>query len=355
MSAMPNVLMLGPSLEKAPGGMATVEKSLLDAIRRRGDKAVFIPTFEEGSKAKKLVIAATAYAKFIRELEMCDLVHVHMASRGSFRRKKIFMEKAFRRGKPVLLHLHGSEFAVWFDSECSPKEQNDIRSTFGRCAKVAVLSKEWKDFLLDRRICESNRIEVLHNAVEVPSESTTDYTRNDVLFMGRLDDRKSPDVLLRAAARVLEGHPDATFTFGGDGDASKYERMAVDLGISANCFFMGWVDGAKKCEAFRKSAIYCLPSKNEGMPMSVLEAMSYGLATVATPVGGVPQVIDDGVNGFLFPVDDVDALAERLGALMDDTALKEKIGRQGRTCIEEAFSLEAFMDRMIGIYEEICE
>ena len=159
---------------------------------------------------------------------------------------------------------------------------------------------------------------------------------------------------MRAAKRVLKTHPDARFVFGGDGDVPAYEQLADELGIGDRCSFIGWAKGEKKDEAFRNSSMFCLPSKNEGMPMSVLEAMSYGLATIATPVGGIPQVITDGVDGIMFPVDDVDALATKLENLMSDISYKEMIGIQGRARIKDAFSLTAFMNRLGMVYEDIC-
>ena len=346
--------MIGPNPE-GMGGMSTVESNIIKGFRSRGGSSVFITTFEDGCKVKKLIVAARAYLPYLFELEKCDLVHVHMASRGSYKRKKVFMDAAFRCHKPVLLHLHGSEFALWFDSECTDIQKDDIRRTFKRCAKVVVLSKEWKDFLISRSICDADQIVVLHNAVEVPDDNQTDYLNNTVLFMGRLDLRKSPDVLLRAGKIVLRKHPDARFVFGGDGDVQRYKDLAVQLGIEDACSFIGWAKGNKKAEAFRSSSIYCLPSKNEGMPMSVLEAMSYGLATVSTPVGGVPQIITDGVNGLMFPVDKVNLLAGLLCKLMDDVVLKERIGRAGRETIKTTFSFNAFMEQLITIYEEICK
>lgn len=350
--SMPNVLMIGPSLD-AMGGMATVENNILKAIRSSGNRVIFLPTYEEGGRAKKLAIAARAYMGFLQEVDKCDLVHVHLASRGSYRRKKIFMEAAVKHGKPILLHLHGSEFAIWYDRECTEEQKVDIRRTFGLCAKIAVLSKEWKDYLLSVDICDAEKIVILHNAVEVPEANNVDYSANTVLFMGRLDDRKSPDTLLRAAVYIIRKFPNARFVFGGDGDIEKYQKLAEGLGIEQACSFIGWTTGIRKSEVFQESSIYCLPSKNEGMPMSILEAMSYGLATVATPVGGIPQIITDGKDGFLFPVDEVGPLVNVLDLLMGNDALKERIGRAGRERIQSAFSLDAFAKNLINVYKEI--
>lgn len=348
----PRVLMIGPSLSSC-GGMATVERQLVERLPKAGVQTKFISTYDDCGKFGKLVIALTAFLQFRFSLNKTDILHVHMASRGSYIRKKLFIDAADRRGVPVVLHLHAAEFALWFDSECSEKERLDIHNTFTRCAKVVVLSKEWKNFLINRNVCGSERIAVLNNAVDVPSENTTDYSLNTVLFMGRLDSRKSPDAILRAAVKLLPLHPDAKFIFGGDGDIAAYENLARELGVINSCRFIGWATAEKKIEAFRDSSIYCLPSKNEGMPMSVLEAMSFGLATISTPVGGIPQVISDGINGMLFPVDDIDALTKILNRLMSDTALKERIGKNGRSRIEKAFSLEAFLNQVKMLYGEV--
>lgn len=87
--------------------------------------------------------------------------------------------------------------------------------------------------------------------------------------------------------------------------------------------------------------------------MSVLEAMSYGLATIATPVGGVPQVIQDGVNGYLMPIGDSEFLARRINALLDNSDLSVRIGRAGRKTIEESFGMDSYAQKLTKIYEGI--
>ena len=192
------------------GGIATVEKNMLEAAHRRGEEVTFLPTTIEGGNARKLATAMVAYARYLRGLKSCDLVHVHMASRGSYLRKKVFIAAAASHNKPVLLHLHGSEFAMWYDEECTEGQRRDICQTFRLCSRIVVLSEEWRDFLINRRICDIEQVKVLHNAVNIPGENVTDYTSNTVLFMGRLDERKSPNVLcvLRLALFLRIQMPD---------------------------------------------------------------------------------------------------------------------------------------------------
>ena len=349
---IPKVLMLGPSID-AQGGMATVERNIIEAVKKNGDSIDFISTYEDAGKLRKLSIAGAAYARYLTKLRGCDLVHIHMASRGSFDRKRMFMKAAFLRGKPVVVHMHGSEFGVWYEKECGEAKRVQIRKAFDGCAKLIVLSEEWRAFFIDNRICDPGKIVVLHNAVEIPVRPVDVCARQDVLFLGRLGARKSPDTLLRAAKTVLKHHPQTRFCFGGDGDVAKYEALARELGIADSCDFLGWTTGEQKEEAIRSCRVYCLPSRNEGMPMSVLEAMSYGLATIATPVGGVPQVIQDGANGYLIPIGDSDLLAQIIDALLDDDALAARIGAAGRKTIVDSFGMESFVRGLTHVYEEV--
>lgn len=352
MKTMPRVLMLGPSID-AQGGMATVERNIIDAVKKNEGSVDFISTYEEAGKLRKLSVAVAAYARYLTKLMGCDIVHIHVASRGSFERKRVFMRAAFRYGCPVVAHVHGGEFGVWYEKECGESKRAQIRKAFRGCAKVIVLSEEWRDYFVENHICDPEKLVILHNAVEIPAQPVNICARQDVLFLGRLDARKSPDVLLRAAKTVLQRHPQTRFRFGGDGDVSKYEALARELGIADGCDFLGWTTGEQKEEAIRSCRVYCLPSRNEGMPMSVLEAMSYGLATIATPVGGVPQVIQDGANGYLIPIGDSDRLAQIIDALLDDDVLAARIGAAGRKTIVDSFGMESFVRGLTHVYEEV--
>lgn len=348
---IPRVLMLGPSLSSR-GGMATVEAQIMERLVGFGVDAEFISTYEDCGKPKKAAIALIAYVKFCRTVKDVDIVHIHMASRGSYERKAFFLKKALREGKKTVVHLHGGQFDVWYDDEIDDKKRDEIKVLLSKADVLIALSEEWESWLLSRGFAPQ-KIIVMHNAVPVPKRACEPSFWENVLFLGRLDTRKSPDVLLRASKRMLEDHPEAKLIFGGDGYPERYKALACNLGIADRCEFLGWITGEDKEKLFKRAGVYCLPSKNEGMPMSVLEAMAHGVPTIATPVGGVPQVIEDGANGYLMPVDDEERLAELLCMLMDNPNLRAEIGAAGRESVAYNFDIELIVERLCQIYWEL--
>lgn len=332
--------------------MATVEEQIMERLVGVGVNAEFISTYEDGGKPKKAAIALIAYAKFCRAIKDVDIVHIHMASRGSYERKAFFLKKALREGKKTVVHLHGGQFDVWYDNEVDDRKRNEIKMLLDKTDVVIALSEEWENWLLSRGFAPK-KIIVMHNAVSVPKRACEPSSCQNVLFLGRLDVRKSPDVLLRASKKMLEENPGAKLIFGGDGYPERYKALAYELGIADRCEFLGWITGEDKEELFEHAGVYCLPSKNEGMPMSVLEAMAHGIPTIATPVGGVPQVIDDGVNGYLMPVDDEAELSELLNTLMLDSDSRTRIGAAGRKTIASDFNIERNVSELADLYEEL--
>lgn len=355
MRELPNkkLLIIGPDPVKSLGGMATVIRNMLQSelLNEHYDIEMY-PSYIDGPLLKRGAYSLCREALFRLRRPDFDICHVHVCSDTSTWRKMNYIESLGEDSKRVILHVHGAQYDVFWN-ECSKVQKDKISNLYASVGKVIVLSEEWRAFFLENRICEPGKLTVLHNAVEIPVQPVDTRLRQDVLFLGRLGARKSPDVLLRAAKTVLQSHPQVRFRFGGDGDIAKYKELAKELGIADNCIFLGWTTGKQKEEAIRASRIYCLPSKHEGMPMSVLEAMSYGLATIATPVGGVPQVIQDDINGYLMPIDDSTLLANRINELLDDSGLAARIGSAGRKTIEESFGMDSYAQKLMEMYESV--
>lgn len=347
-ASKPHVLMVGPALDVRGGISSLVSELLGNGLGDHAD-VEYVASMVDGSKPRKAAQAALAMASFRQKLGRCDLVHIHISKGASFYRKRLFARAAQSHGVPFILHEHDGEFRAGFEGG-GASYRAQVRELFSAAAKVVALSEEWRDYFVEN-VCEAEKVVVLHNAVRLPERPCKPCSHQDVLFLGRLDARKSPDVLLRASKCMLEAHSEAKLVFGGDGYPERYERLACELGIADRCEFLGWISGEEKEGLFERAAIYCLPSKNEGLPMSVLEAMAHGIPVVATPVGGIPQVVQDGVDGFLVGVDDVEALTAALISLEEDPGLRAEMGAAARRKIEREFGIDTAVKRLVAIYD----
>ncbi len=347
--------MLGPS-PRSHGGMATVINSILKNASVSEDVEIEMwPTYMDGSLLRRVAYSSVREIAFHFTPHNYDIYHVHTASRTSFWRKCRYIRTLRRSACKVILHVHGGGFIDFWD-KCTSRQKQKIRSCFSMVDKVIVLSIEWLELFVDRSICDRKKLAVLPNAVDIPDQNVTDYSKNAVLFLGRLDKNKSPDVLLNAAKLVVELHPDARFEFVGDGDISIYESQAKDLGVSYACNFVGWASGRKLENILKSNSIYCLPSKREAMPMSLLEAMSYGLVAVATNQGSIPTVIKDNYSGRLVEVDDHVGLARVLSSLMDSVETKRRLGESGRAYVEQQYGITEYAKKISELYQEVlCE
>ena len=342
------VLMVGPDLS-LHGGIVSVVKGYLEGgLPEACDEFEYLGTGVGFTIFGKSLAFAEALVRFRNVLPRYDIVHLHISARGSYRRKSIMARMAYKTGRRVVLHDHDGEFAKAFE-EGGEAYRRDGRETFGLADRVVVLSEEWRDYFAEN-VCDPNRITVVHNGVKVPPKPCSPCSNQDILYLGRLDSNKSPDVLLRASGEVLRRFPETKIVFGGDGEVEKAKALAKELGIADRCEFHGWVSGSEREALFDRAAVYCLPSKNEGLPMSVLEAMARGIPAVATAVGGVPQVIDDGVNGFLIPVDNQQKLSAALCEVLNSTELRGNMGDAARATVRSAFDIDVLLGELTRVY-----
>lgn len=348
---MKTILMIGPGRD-VRGGISTVVNSYYELGIVKDAEIKYIPTMEDGSHIKKLLVAVKAYMEFCRCVKKYDIVHVHMAAQASFVRKSLFIQKAKKVGVKVIIHSHAADFDKYFFEESGDKNRQKIKETFALADKVIVLSEEWADFF-GKYVCDSTKISIIYNGVILPETSKTDYENHNILMLGRLGERKGTYDLLKAIPTVLKEVPDAMFYLGGDGDIEGCKTIAANEGIQDHVKFLGWIKGGEKENLLNKCSIFTLPSYYEGMPMSVLEAMSYGLATVSTNAGGIPQIIDDGLNGFRIEAGNVEALSRCFVSLLKDVELKKSIGQKAVEKIKNKFDVRVSYKKLLHIYQEV--
>ena len=348
----PRVLMIGPGRD-VMGGVSAVVNNYYASGLDKMTQLRYLSTMEDGSKPKKLAVAVRAYFVFGRLLKDYDIIHIHMAAYASFDRKALFVKKAYRAGKKIIIHQHGGDFDRYLAQDVDEKQLRKIIDTFAMCDKLVVLSEEWAAFFSEHGLCDPKKIVVLHNGVIMPAYERTDYSDHRILMLGRLVEKKGAFDLIKAMPEVTRAIPDAVLYLAGDGEIERCRSMAAAGGIQEHIQFLGWIREKEKEAYLKKCSVFILPSYHEGMPISLLEAMSYSMASICTDVGGVPRVIKPDTNGILIKPGDIGAIAGALIGMLSDEEKKERIGRAGRDCVKDHFDFSKITQQLLLLYREM--
>lgn len=346
------ILMMGPSIHSL-GGVSSVVNGYIQAGLFDRWPIVYLDTHVEGSKAKKLVTAFSALRKLLSMLLMGEvaLLHVHTSDRVSFWRKFIYIIFVFMAGRPVVFHMHAGTFLLFYRDRCGRLAKWLVRFVLDRAAYVVALSSQWKANLLS--IVPSANVVCIYNSITLPPEHDVlpQQERHRVLlFLGRLGQGKGTYDLLEAVARIRHLFPDIELRCGGDGELEAVVERAKELHIGENIKILGWVKDEQKQRHLDEAAVYVLPSYYEGLPMGVLEAMAAGVPVITTTVGGIPDVIETGVDGILIEPGDVDALACAIESLLANPDLRSEMGMAGKHKILECFTAEKVLPQLEQIY-----
>ena len=250
------------------------------------------------------------------------LVHIHTASYNSFRRSVYFVCLAKALGKKVVLHIHGGGFKEYYAT--NPQW---ISSILNRCDAIITLSESWKEYY--QSITNGVDIYVVENIVSPPKKGKLLWKDDmcHLLFLGLITKEKGIFDLLE----VLYDHIDEfrgklMLHIGGNGKVSELGSRMQQYGLSDMVKYEGFVSGVKKTDLLFNCDAFILPSYTEGLPVAILEAMSYGKPILATPVGGIPEVVIQNENGILFQPRDKNGIYKALNQLMEDKNQRKNMG-----------------------------
>ena len=351
MTGRPRVLVVGPGARSA-GGVRSVIVALSRSSLSRRFTLVEVETHADGSRPHKLVVAARGLGRMVVEVVRArpDLVYLHTASNGSFWRKAVASAIARAGRVPYVVHVHGGAFADFYRGMPAPGRLV-ARWMLRGAAAVVTLTPSWA-----REIgaIAGRPTVTIPNPVAVPA-AVADPARRpaSVVTLARIGAAKGSFVLLRAFAALAEDHPGTRLVLAGDGPQEEAWRVAREAGVADRVDMPGWIGAAERDALLAGAGVFVLPSRVEGLPVSMLEAMAHGLPVVVTPVGGIPDAIEDGVTGRLVPPDDVEALTAALGGLLDDPQGAAAMGAAGREAIHDTYDIEAVGAR-VGDLVESC-
>jgi glycosyltransferase involved in cell wall biosynthesis len=315
------------------GGMATVIR-LLTEHRVGGDVVDCRPTWSPQSPLASTRLV-TAAARALLKMPADDVAHVHLSERGSFLREGSLLALAHRRGLVTVATIHGASFVPFVR-----RHPRLVSTVLRRADLITCLDRETLELV--RRSAPDVRSELLPNPVLVEDRfSPADETEELVVFAGELGLRKGVDVLYRAWQLVAQRRPGARCLIVGPvGNFAPPDTERLEVRPPTGPIEVK--------EMMRHARVVALPARAERMPMVLTEAMSLGRPFVSTPVGGIPELADEG--GVLVPVEDELALADRLTELLADPDLAKKIGERGRRFCLQTCSLEVIDARLRESY-----
>ena len=270
-------------------------------------------------------------------------VHIHTASYNSFKRSTLFISLAKFFKRKIVIHIHGGGFKEYYEKHSSFVHKNLLK-----CDTIIALTEYWKEYFNGLGF---ENVVIVPNIVEPPVvQNKKCYDgKTHILYLGLITKAKGIyDLLDVVNKHKTEFENKIILHIGGNGEAATLLHIIKENGLSQIVKFEGWVSGEKKVELLNNADVFILPSYTEGLPISILEAMSYRLPVISTPVGGIPEVIKDGENGFLFTPGDKDALYNAINNLVADKNQREDMGEKSYKRVQQHFP-----DKVAKILENI--
>lgn len=276
------------------------------------------------------------------------VIHAHPSEFYGFYRYLPYYAVAKLFGKKVIFHIHGGRFDKFYSMQ--PKRMKAlIRKTLQGCDAVICLSSHWKDVFSGFKI---KQLFVVTNAVTTPDKNEYDVTATSITFIGFVEDKKGIFDLLSAIKLLIPSH-EFILEICGSGDDKRLLNTMKQNGLEKYVRFHGWIGEKEKDKILRRTAVFVLPSYAEALPMVLLEAMSYGIPVVTTPVGGIPELIKDVENGMMVPPGNVEMLAKSINILLSDPVLRQKMSASNYLKIRTEYSMLQTTKKLDLIYQSV--
>lgn len=343
------VLFIGPdSPSDSKGGIGSVLNSYaasLPAFRH-------LPTNSHRGFVPGLFNAALTLIRMpFERFKGRKIVHIHYASGKSWRRKRIVAAWARTLGFKVIMHCHAAEFKKFV---ARAGREKIVRELDKAVANV-VLSQSWKQYFEQELKCRN--VVVVNNIVRRPVSSANDAPLQSgqpftFLFLGYLGDRKGIFDILEAVAALKDKGYKFKLIVGGNGETDRFKETVRNLGVDDFIDFRGWIMADDKNRLLAQCDVLMLPSFNEGLPISILEAFSYGKAVITSPVGGIPEIVTDGVNGTLVEPGNVSQIESAMRRYIGNPALAAEHGRHSVDIVED-FYPEAVAASLLSLYRSL--
>lgn len=356
---------LGYETTLVVGELARGEGSMSFVAESRGVRMVRLGSLSRDIAPLRDLAALLRLTQLIRR-DRPRIVHTHTAKAGAIGRIAALL--AGGGARPIVVHtFHGHVLRGYFGPLRTLAFRVFERLLARATTKLVAVSPEVRDELVSLGIAPADKFAVVRLGIELDERVRPDRepaeTRRSlgveadtflVGWAGRMTAVKRVPDVLESFRRLREGGTNATLCLVGDGpDREALEQLAHDLGVVRHCLFLGYQEEMGRW--YEIFDAFVLPSANEGTPVVAIEALAAGTPVVATRVGGIPDVVEDGVTGFLVDPGDTEALAERLGRLARDPELRTRLGEAGLARMPSRYAVERLVADVDELYRSLLE
>jgi glycosyltransferase involved in cell wall biosynthesis len=346
------------------GTLARGEDSMSFVAEELGVRVERVPELSREISPLRDIRAILRLAQLIRR-ERPQILHTHTAKAGAVGR--IAALAAGEARPPIIVHtFHGHVLRGYFDPVRAYGFRLLERWLATKSTALIAVSPQVRDDLVDLGVAPREKFAVIRLGIELDErisapEGARAETRRQlgvppdafvVGWIGRMTGVKNTEEVLAALKLLRDRGIDAYLCMVGDGpDREGLERRAHELGVVKRCLFLGYQEEVARFYAAFDGMI--LPSVNEGTPVSAIESLAAGRPVVATRVGGVPDVVEDGEDGFLVDPGATGQLADRLEQLARDPELRARMGERGRSRVGGRYAVARLVDDMDRLYRAL--
>jgi glycosyltransferase involved in cell wall biosynthesis len=397
--------MFGTGLD-VKGGVTSVEKLMLD---NAGSEIQIrhIPTVAQGSPLHNIMVFLRAIQSLCGAIiqKEVDIIHIHFSERGSTLRKSVLISIGLLFRQPIIIHAHGATYQEFYAG--LPKFiQQILVAIIGRSTRIIVLSKSWQTYYSDTFHVDKDRVITLYNPVDLPVSIPNRFSTGAVLlnsaladatptkcqnqgctkiattpthekklkfiFLGRIgkrggaldvakslmsfpqQDKGAFDLINAFADLAAEDRDRVELFLAGNGDLVAANQLITKLNLTDKITILDWLNPQQRDELLAEADGFILPSYNEGLPMSMLESMAWGLPVIVTPVGGIPEVIIHQQNGLLVEPGNREQLVAAMQSLIRDEDLRISLGMAARQSVE-SLDVQSYMKSLVEVYTSVIE
>ena len=340
------VLMCGSDFSVG-GGMIAVAKNYLDYKGLKNIEFIYVPTHIEGNVIKRSLIFIKGYLTVLDLLikKRIDLAHLHTTENGSFFRKGIILRTLKKFKIPTIMHHH-IDYQLFYES-CNDIKQKFIRDTFSIADMNIMLGECYCNWVIEKspnaRVCK------IYNAVNSYDINKYNPDGNLIMFLGWLIDRKGIYEFLQAIKNLDDKFK---VVLCGDGK-DKIEPVIEQLRIKHRIVHIGWADLKTKERFFSETVINVLPSWREGLPMTILETMAYGIPNVVTNISIMSEVISNDKIGTVVQTKNVEQLTEAIYRIINDRNLRLVQSENSYNLIKNKFDILNHIKQIEEIYLDL--